>query len=265
MPVERRYPGVYLEELAGPHRIDGVSTSIRSDRSRVPPLWAIALGIGAGFAAVTLARHLHRASAGHVVPGGVVMQQSGVYDVLTGIALGSFFDGIAADAERIVPPASRVLEIGCGPGHLAARLSRRGLDVIGLDLDPAMIERARANASRAANAAARWAFVVGDVASLPFADGHFDLVVSSLSMHHWADKTAGLAEIARVLKPDGRAIIWDFRPGMRPHPFAPPHDGRPDPFADLHGTGLSLVAVAPWHWPWRLALTQRIELARAQR
>src|SRR5215211_560247 len=37
-------------------------------------------------------------------------------------------------------------------------------------------------------------------------------------MHHWADPTAGLAEIGRVLRPGGRALVWDFRPGVRPHP-----------------------------------------------
>jgi SAM-dependent methyltransferase len=46
-----------------------------------------------------------------------------------------------------------VLEVGCGPGHLSIRLARQpGLDVTGLDLDPAMIERARANADRAGSA-----------------------------------------------------------------------------------------------------------------
>jgi ubiquinone/menaquinone biosynthesis C-methylase UbiE len=54
------------------------------------------------------------------------------------------------------------------------------------------------------------------VAALTFPDRSFDLVVSTLSMHHWADPAAGLAEIGRVLRPDARALIWDFRPGGRP-------------------------------------------------
>jgi ubiquinone/menaquinone biosynthesis C-methylase UbiE len=89
--------------------------------------------------------------------------------------------------------------------------------VTGLDLDPVMIDRARANADRPGNSDQRRpSFVVGDVATLPFPDGSFDLVVSTLSMYHWADPTTGLAEIGRVLCPSGRALIWDFRPGGRP-------------------------------------------------
>jgi SAM-dependent methyltransferase len=55
------------------------------------------------------------------------------------------------------------------------------------------------------------------------------LVVSTLSMHHWADPTSGLAEIARVLRPGARVLIWDFRPGVRPYPFRPRHAHIPDP------------------------------------
>ena len=89
--------------------------------------------------------------------------------------------------------------VGCGPGRLTIRLAQHGLDVTGLDLDPAMIERARSNADRPSEGDQRRpSFLVDDVASLAFPDGSFDLVVSTLSMHHWADPTAGLAEIGRA-------------------------------------------------------------------
>src|SRR5262249_60382066 len=125
---------------------------------------------------------------------------------------------LSADAAAPAPARARVLEVGCGPGRLAIRLARQhGLDVTGLDLDPAMIQRARANAAHPGNGDQRWpSFLVGDVAALAFPDRSFDLVVSTLSMHHWADPAAGLAEIGRVLRPGGRALIWDFRPGARP-------------------------------------------------
>ena len=55
----------------------------------------------------------------------------------------------------------------------------------------------------------RPSLLVGDVAALAFPDRSFDLVVSTLSMHHWADPTAGLAEIGRVLRPGGRALVLD--------------------------------------------------------
>jgi SAM-dependent methyltransferase len=54
-------------------------------------------------------------------------------------------------------------------------------------------------------------FSVGDVVQLPFPDASFDLVVSSISQHHWADPQAGLREIARVLRPGAQAWIYDFR------------------------------------------------------
>ena len=65
--------------------------------------------------------------------------------------------------------------MGCGPGQLANRLARdHPHEVTGLDLDPAMIERARANATQIVVAERPPAFVVGGVAALPFPDGSFD-------------------------------------------------------------------------------------------
>jgi ubiquinone/menaquinone biosynthesis C-methylase UbiE len=138
--------------------------------------------------------------------------------------------------------------------------------VTGLDLDPAMLARARTNTDRAGNRGGRRpSFLVGDVAALAFPDRSFDLVVSTLSMHHWADPAAALAEIGRVLRPGGRALIWDFRPGVRPHLFGPRHAHIPDPVDHTRGSRLRVVKATPWSWPWRIQLTQRIELARANR
>jgi ubiquinone/menaquinone biosynthesis C-methylase UbiE len=138
--------------------------------------------------------------------------------------------------------------------------------VTGLDLDPAMIARAQGNANRSGNGGQRRpSFLVGDVAALAFPDQSFDLVVSTLSMHHWADPTAGLAEIGRVVRPGARALIWDFRPGVRPHPFGPRHAQMPDPVDHTRSSPLRVVTTTPWPWPWKFRLTQRIELVRADR
>jgi SAM-dependent methyltransferase len=225
----------------------------------------LAIVAAAAAAALAVLRHGRHAARGHQVPGGILIGDAAVYDTLSRLLLGPFLARIAADVAAAAPEGARVLEVGCGPGHLSVRLARQhGLEVTGLDLDPTMIARARANADRAANHGGRRpSFLAGDVAALAFPDRSFDLVVSTLSMHHWADPTAGLAEIGRVLRPGARALIWDFRPGGRPHPFGPRHAHMPDPVDHTHGSRLRVVKATPWPWPWRFSLTQRIELIRA--
>jgi ubiquinone/menaquinone biosynthesis C-methylase UbiE len=199
------------------------------------------------------------------VPGGIIIGDAAVYDTMSRLVLGSLVGRIADDVAAVAPDRARVLEVGCGPGHLSIRLARQhGLQVTGLDLDSAMISRARANADRPGGGhQPRPSLLVGDVASLAFPDQSFDLVVSTLSMHHWADPTAGLAEIGRVLRPGARALIWDFRPGLRPHLFGPRHAHLPDPVDHTRSSPLRVVSATPWPWPWRFTLTQRIELVRA--
>jgi SAM-dependent methyltransferase len=222
---------------------------------------------GAAAATVAVLRHGRHSAQGHTVPGGILVGHAGAYDALSRLLLGPLTDGIAADVAAAVPDGARVLEVGCGPGHLSIRLARQhGLAMTGLDLDPAMIARARANTDRATNRGGRRpSFLVGDVAALAFPDRSFDLVVSTLSMHHWADPTAGLTEIGRVLRPSARALIWDFRPGGRPHLFGRRHAHIPDPVDHTRGARLRVVKATPWSWPWRFQLTQRIELAHAER
>jgi len=221
---------------------------------------------GAAAALVVLRRGRH-GTRGHQVPGGILIRDAVVYDTLSRLLLGPFLARIAADVAAAASDGARVLEVGCGPGHLSVRLARQhGLEVTGLDLDPVMIARAQANADRPGNRDRRRpSFLVGDAASLAFPDRSFDLVVSTLSMHHWADPAAGLAEIGRVLRPGARALIWDFRPGGRPHLFGPRHAHVPDPADHTASSPLWVVNTTPWPWPWRLTLTQRVELARADR
>jgi SAM-dependent methyltransferase len=223
--------------------------------------FVILLGaVAAAAASVAVVRHWHGTSNGRRVMGGTLIGNAVAYDEMSRLVLGSFFGPIAADIAAAAPDGARVLEVGCGPGHLSIRLARQhGLDVTGLDLDPAMIERARANADRSEDSDESGpSFLVGDVAALPFPDESFDLVVSTMSMHHWADPTSGMAEIDRVLRPGASALIWDFRPGFQPF-----HGDLPDPVEHTHGAPLRVVGATPWQWPWRFNFTQRIELIRA--
>jgi SAM-dependent methyltransferase len=222
-----------------------------------PRAFAILLGAAAAASAVAVVRH-GRGGMGRSVPGGILIRDAAAYDKLSHrLLLRPLFDRIAADVTAVAPNGARVLEVGCGPGRLSIRLAQHGFDMTGLDLDPAMIERARANADRSADGGRRPSFLVGDVASLAFPDGSFDLVVSTLSMHHWVDPAAGLAEIARVLRSDGRALIWDLRGGLVPF-----HGRLPDPVEHAHGAPLRVSSATPWRWPWRFRLTQRIEMVR---
>jgi ubiquinone/menaquinone biosynthesis C-methylase UbiE len=223
-----------------------------------PRRFVILFGAAAAPAAAVV-RHCRGAGTGHKAPGGILIGDAVAYDQMSRLLAGSLYARIAADVAAAAPAGARALEVGCGPGRLSIRLARQhGLDLTSLDLDPAMIERARANAAHRGNGDQRGpSFLVGDVAALAFPDRSFDLVVSTLSMHHWADPAAGLAEIGRVLRPGGRALIWDFRPGVLPF-----HAHLPDPVQHTRGTPLQVASVAPWRWPWRFSLTQRIELAR---
>lgn len=217
----------------------------------------VVLGVIAIAAGLSIVRRSRGHCAGRRTPGGILISHPESYDRHSRRLLASLFDGIAADIAATAPAGARILEVGSGPGHLAVRLAREhGLEVTGLDLDPEMVARARSSAEHASRHGRRPSFVIGDVAALQFDAASFDLVVSTFSMHHWSDPSAGLAEIARVLRPDGRALIWDLKPGVRLF-----HMHAPDPVALVQGSALRLVQAMPWRWPWRLSLSMRLELA----
>jgi ubiquinone/menaquinone biosynthesis C-methylase UbiE len=123
---------------------------------------------------------------------------AGLYDAVTAPLLGRLFRRVAVTS-RSSRPRGRVLEVGSGPGRLAATLATvaPGIRVTGVDIAPDMVERAISLAARS-GMADRVVFQIGDVAALPFADTSFDVVVSTLSAHHRPNPTAGLAEIHRV-------------------------------------------------------------------
>lgn len=107
----------------------------------------------------------------------------------------------------------RVLDVGCGPGSLTlkakARVGETG-QTFGIDASPEMIEVARTKAQRAET---QVDFRLEVVEKLPFPNQSFDVVLSSLMMHHLPDdlKRQALKEIHRVLKPGGVLVIFDFK------------------------------------------------------
>ena len=113
-----------------------------------------------------------------------------------------------------IQPGDKVLDVGCGTGTLALEVARRAGRagrVTGIDQSSEQIARAR---SKAARHNLPIDFQIGVIEHLAFPDQTFDVVLSTLMMHHLPAslKRQGLAEIARVLKPGGRLIIADFKP-----------------------------------------------------
>jgi ubiquinone/menaquinone biosynthesis C-methylase UbiE len=109
-------------------------------------------------------------------------------------------------------PGEQALDVGCGTGTLALEVARRvGRTgrVVGIDPSAKQIARARAKAARRH---APVEFQTAVIEQLPFSDQTFDVVFSTLMMHHLPAplKRQGLAEIARVLNPSGRLVIGDF-------------------------------------------------------
>jgi len=105
---------------------------------------------------------------------------------------------------------ARVLDVGCGSGQLAIALARRRQvrAVTGIDVSDTQLHLARENAERVGVNAN---FLVADAAELPFPDASFDVVVSTLSLHHWERPEQALREIRRVLAPGGSLLLLDLR------------------------------------------------------
>jgi SAM-dependent methyltransferase len=138
--------------------------------------------------------------------------ESGTYARVLAPLLGRLYRQVAEDvAVELAARRTRratIVDLGCGPGDLVVAISQRLRDarIIGLDLSPSMLLWA----GRHATTDGRLKFVVGDAADLPFGDASVDVVVSTLSLHHWAEPADVFAEIARVLRSGGVALIYDL-------------------------------------------------------
>lgn len=101
-------------------------------------------------------------------------------------------------------PGARVLDVGCGTGHLPAALRARGLSLTGVDVSGAMLARA---AERLGEDVALYR---APAEQLPLGDGAFEAAVTASSLHYWRAPERGLAEIARVLAVGGVLVVTDW-------------------------------------------------------
>jgi ubiquinone/menaquinone biosynthesis C-methylase UbiE len=109
-----------------------------------------------------------------------------------------------------------ITDVGCGPGYLLQLISKEisGHKLVGVDISEEMVERAKTN-FKSAGLNGRVEFKKCSADHLPFDEGTQDFIVSTLSLHHWADPQSSFNEIYSVLKPNGQMLILDLRRDAR--------------------------------------------------
>jgi len=150
-----------------------------------------------------------------------------------------------------------ILDVGCGPGILAAALAPLAGEVVGLDVTPKMVELARERCRKAGLDNAR--FELGQAEALPFADGAFAAVVTRATLHHFPEPHKVLREMARVVRPGGRAVVADVISSEDAEEAAlhnalevlrdPSHTrmlSAPELQREIQAAGLRVVAVSSW-------------------
>jgi len=165
------------------------------------------------------------------------------YTKNTGRDLSRFVKVARAVADR-TPRRSHVLEVAPGPGFCAIEIARSGRYVTGLDISETFVRIAREHARRAGVAVD---FRLGNASAMPFPDASFDFVVCAAAFKNFSDPVGALNEIHRVLKPGGRASIYDLRKDATPGEVA----------AEVQGMRLSAFNAWLTRWTFRHVLLRR--------
>jgi ubiquinone/menaquinone biosynthesis C-methylase UbiE len=159
-----------------------------------------------------------------------------VYEKVAIPGLRRFHEQVASEITSTLK-SGKALDIGTGPGHLLVEVARRNpnLELTGYDLSRTMLNIAKQlieqDGRKCINSTApdpapttvssepSIRLIRGDVRNLPFSDNAFDLVVSTLSIHHWHDPAKGIRECVRVTAPGGRCWIYDLRTDIPPRSY----------------------------------------------
>jgi SAM-dependent methyltransferase len=104
-------------------------------------------------------------------------------------------------------PGDTVLDVACGGGIVVCAFARHVSHATGIDMTPAMLDRARVLAAEKGVGNVSWE--EGDVTALPYPDAAFTIVVSRFAMHHFPDPAAVLREMTRVCAAAGRIVVVD--------------------------------------------------------
>jgi SAM-dependent methyltransferase len=123
-------------------------------------------------------------------------------------AAGADLEQIAAIARARLGPGARVLDLGCGGGHVSYVVAPHVGTVVAYDLSAEMVAAVQAEAGRRGLGNVETA--QGPAEALPFADASFDAVLCRYTAHHWPDVQRGLREARRVHKPAGLAVFDDI-------------------------------------------------------
>jgi ubiquinone/menaquinone biosynthesis C-methylase UbiE len=130
----------------------------------------------------------------------------------------AWFEAFAREALRLVPAEGHVLDVAAGPGSLTLLAARTARRVRAVDFAPAMLDALR---SRAADAGLENVEPqVADGQALPFPAASFDAAYSMFGVIFFPDRARGLAELARVLRPGGAAVVSSWPPPERVPQFA---------------------------------------------
>jgi len=156
-------------------------------------------------------------------------------------------------AQQSLKATAAVLDVGTGAGHLSFALAPLATRVVALDPSPGMLATVRQAA--AARNLAQIETCEGSADALPFADASFDLVCTRYSAHHWLDVPRALAQLRRVVRPDGFILLIDLL-------------GDEDPLVDTFLQSIELLrdtshvrdrSVAEWQALLRAAGFDRLE------